>query len=839
MPPRWQIQYVSCLAALLSLTSLEGRLSAIDPPRLDAAGDLLPDGALARFGSLHLQQDGYVMALAFSPDGRLLASTGGYNFRDVRSVFLEKSYGQIRIRDARTGRELHRLDGHQHLVRIAAFSPDGQQLTSMDDYGSVRVWDMVTSKLKYQRTVERGPAHLAFSSDGTALALCKDKRGRALVLWDLATGNELRRYAAPENSRFERMVLSPDGKFLAAISQPSGVLILDAATGSLVRTLAQWGRTGYGHLALSPDGRVLAATHGEEAIVLWDTVTGRELRCIEAPRRGYQGLTFSPDSKLLAAHANDQSTLWDVTTGKQVRVIANGGQRVHAFAFSPDGKTLARAENLTIQLQDLATGRERLPHTGHTGAVADVAFSPDGRLVASSGDRLRLWEAASGREMALVGGVPRASAVAFSPDGQSLLVGSADQTLRLWDVAGRKELRLFTGETGDVEFVALLPGGKMAASMSRHRIYIVGDGSRVEQEQQVRLWDISSGKQVGSVDVSSPSPLALSADGRLLATGMDKLRLWDVATGKGLGQLPGDLVRVDALALSADGRLLAVGFYSSRRRRELSLRETASGREIFHLADAPAEPTASVLAFHDRVLASGRVDGTILLWDVDTGKVVRTLRGHQGPVQALAFAPDSRRLVSGSSDTTALIWDLSDRLPAPPALKLPATDLPRLWTDLADDAGKAHLAAGRLACDPVQTVPFLRQRLRSHQLPDPKHIARLVADLDDDRFAVRERASAELTKLGKHAQPALRHALDGKPTAELRVRAQALLAKLTEPWPSADELQLLRALAVLERVATPEARQVITELARGPTEWRLTKDAAAALERLARRDKAR
>ena len=204
---------------------------------------------------------------------------------------------------------------------------------------------------------------------------------------------------------------------------------------------------------------------------------------------------------------------------------------------------------------------------------------------------------------------------------------------------------------------------------------------------------------------------------------------------------------------------------------------------------------------------------------------------------SLAFSPDGKTLASGSYDTTVLVWGVTglgkDR---PRRLPLTPQELKILWTNLAsEDAAKAYQAIDTLTACPPQTVPLLKENLKPVARVDPQRIARLIADLDSEHFAVREQATQELETLGEQAGPALRRWLAGGPSAEGRRRAERLLARLEAPADRPVRLRELRAVEVLERVGRGEARRALEELAKGAPEARLTQEAKAALGRLAER----
>jgi hypothetical protein len=228
---------------------------------------------------------------------------------------------------------------------------------------------------------------------------------------------------------------------------------------------------------------------------------------------------------------------------------------------------------------------------------------------------------------------------------------------------------------------------------------------------------------------------------------------------------------------------------------------------------------------------------TLRLCELASGQI-----RHEFPLDqagsVMAFTPDGRTLATGCWDTTIVVWDVTgfSTEGKPSTQVLPADKLASLWSDLAgSDARKSYRASWALTLAPAQTVPFLKKHLRpAPKKPDQAGIVtRLIQDLEDDRFAVRENAMRKLEALGKDAQSALRTALKNTPSLELRRRVEALLKKLDGPEPPLD-LPSERALEVLEHIGNGEARQLLEVLAAGNPNAPLTREAKAALERLAR-----
>jgi WD40 repeat protein len=522
-------------------------------------------------------------------------------------------------------------------------------------------------------------------------------------------------------------------------------------------------------------------------------------------------LAFAPDGKTLAAGCGSVR-LWDVATGKPLLGPldrAGHGQAVDSLAVAPDGKILASASygEGTLCLWDAEAGKLRHRFPGHDIACRFNCFSADGQLIASGGHDgfVHLWETATGKERrgfpiegAQPGGPkPFVDALALSPDGQRLVAlfrggGKEDCQLNVWDTANGKLLK--RREPPASPFSSFTPDGS---------------GIVVRAEQGLAIQDTLTGKErvmiPGVVDLL---PIAFSPDGKRLAAvrcpvvlppagkpgprfaqaggEVTGVCVAEVATGTELLRI--DTGRVNRLAFSGDGRVLATSDGDTVR-----LWELATGQEVFRQGrhgDLPGAPP-------------------------------------QAAVTSLAFLAGGGRLATGLEDGTTLVWDVA---PAAAA----ARGLEGLWADLAgDDAARAYRAVNGLAAAPAPAVAYLRDRLRPVPEVEPRRVRRLLADLDSNEFAAREAAARELAALGERVEPALRRALKESPSAEVRRRLGDLLTAPKGP-PPPNTLRALRAVWVLERVGTPEARKVLEELAQGAPAARQTAEAKAALARLER-----
>jgi hypothetical protein len=369
---------------------------------------------------------------------------------------------------------------------------------------------------------------------------------------------------------------------------------------------------------------------------------------------------------------------------------------------------------------------------------------------------------------------------------------------------------------------------------------------------------VASGKELPNFTemlghADSSLSVLFSPDGKLLAAGgavTESLRVWEMDTGRKRLHLRTPNGYGCPLGFARDGKslvLLTIPDFNKQPRPldhtyHLQLLEVATGKERmrFSVLGSSANTFYAIAALSPdgAILAMGGGEGAIRLYDRQTGKDLEPLKGHSGPVSALAFSRDGKRLASGGTDTTVRLWDLTGvSLPSrPKPVAVTAKELEGFWTALAGDTRPAYEAMQRLAAAAKEAVPLLRERLRPAPAPvTPEQIAQLIADLNAKQFAAREKAFQELVKVGKWAGPALRKALAGAPPLEVRRRIEQILARLEVPADAPQRLQALRAVEVLEEIGGAEARQVLEELGAIALETWLAGEATSGALRLARR----
>jgi WD40 repeat protein len=537
--------------------------------------------------------------------------------------------------------------GHDAAVTGVAFAPRGTRLVTGARDATAQLWDWATGLPvgePFARNMDfPDVTTLAFSPDGRRLAYAQ---GRTVRLRDTATGRAVGpvfKYPADVH----RLAFSPDGRWLAVWATDESLELREAATGLPHRHLGR--NENVRGVTFSPDGRRLAAyggSKGQGLVRVWDVATGRE----QATMRGHQtevyALAFSPDGTWLATGAWDHTArVWDTATGKPRTGPLAHGEDVHAVAVCPRGKLLATASfDGTARLWEPDSGRLRW-ELRHGGPVITAAFSPDGKWLATGSfdGSARLWDTATGR---LFGWPLRhqgvVSAVAFSPDGRLLATASADGTARLWAVDSSQP-RSFTHQDR-VWGVAFSPDGKRLASGS--------------EDGLAWIWDVPSGKPrrgplrqrlADSAGLPKVLAVAISPDGKYLATVGNGVQVWDVATGRArvFREHPGSR----AVAFSPDGKRLASAGYGIR------LWEPATGKSLRQTPLQERDYVEAVAFSPDSQLLAGAGGKAVHLWEAATGRPHRPPLRHQGAVEAVAFSPDGKWLATASRDLTVRLWD--------------------------------------------------------------------------------------------------------------------------------------------------------------------------------------
>ncbi len=831
----------------------KGEGVAAEQPAVDAHGDPLPPGAVARLGTLRFRPGSIPQQVYFTPDGKRLVSLDWYG---------------ITLWDAATGRPIVRRRFAKPGLGYYAFLPrDGGSVVTAEWRtwgGTYGIRRRATSDFRVLGEFATGlrtgrDKVIGLSPDGKLLvgAVQHHMEDYSIELWDVERGKKVRSWHA-HPGEVHCIAFSADGKTLVTGGADKAVRAWDVATGAkrleITRLPLQ-----VGQVAVSDDGRTVAYVgtvekdmglgNGQRVFFsdnhayLWDVPSRKATHRLEIPAipprglvyvPGFSALRFSPDGKTLFTAGGDELLrFWDVPEGKQLRQMPLGFVGAGRCDFSPDGKTLA-VGTTAIHLIDVATCKEVVKAPGPLQAVHGVILTPDARTAVTLGDgAVTLWDAKSGR---LRGKISEPSMRLWSPhllpDGRTLLYQDEANALRWLDLPARKETRRDPRGKDFGGLLAVSPDGRTAAMCH-------------SEGKALSLIDLRTGREVGRLN--NPGGwyygAAFAPDGRTLLTWSNRfvVHIWDLKTHRyvrdfsfaappppapGAPPERGDWRDWNyTAALSPTGGRITCASHQGY----LAVHDVATGKAVHIVGGLPEGPSRFAYSRDGRMLAWAVERGpAVHLLEVASGKERLMLDGHEGRVTALAFSADGRTLVSGSEDTTAMVWDVLKGSVA-------KGDLETCWADLADaDAAKAFRAIRRLLRSPAEAAALIGSRMRPVPVVQGERLKALIADLDSDNFTKRQDAAAGLEKLGDAAAGAMREAIPGAASPEKRRRLERLLrpldAQATDPTPG--RLRLSRCLEVLERVGNPQARSVLEALAGGaPGAW-LTQEAKEALARL-------
>jgi WD40 repeat protein len=441
-------------------------------------------------------------------------------------------------------------------------------------------------------------------------------------------------------------------------------------------------------VALTADGQFALSGSWDKTLRLWELSTGRCLRTLESHTDRVESVALTSDGRFALSGSCDKTLrLWELATGRCLRTLKGHTGAVTAVALTGDARfALSGSWDKTLRLWELATGRCLLTLVGHADSVTSVALTSDAgfALSASQDKTLRLWELASGRCLGTFEGhTDIIRSMALAADGRFALSGSDDSTLRLWELASGRCLRTLEGHSGLVLWVSMKADGRFALSAS--------------DDKTLRLWEVASGRCLRTLaGHSGDAGVALTPDGRFaFSGGLDGiLRLWEVGPPPEFrspwsyarlrpATTLADEARAVEHALARAGHLASEGEFRAaatevraarslpgyERRSDLVEAWRQVGRRgwratllgAWHLCtlDGHTDSVASVALTADgRLALSGGLDGTLRLWDLTTGRCLRTLT-HSALVMSVALTVDGRFALSVSDEQTPRLWELS------------------------------------------------------------------------------------------------------------------------------------------------------------------------------------
>jgi WD40 repeat protein len=597
---------------LLALESLKA--TKVDNLVLPESADALHRAiAISRIQKTFPAHDGIIWAMAYSPNGKLLA-TGG----------VDKT---VRLWDTSIFENKLTLNAHNSDVDSIAFNPDGTQIATSSDDHTVKLWDVATGNLLFTLKGHTDwVMRVVYSPDGKQLAtISADKTIR---FWDVVTGESLKSWNDLQDPGFQ-LTYSPDGKGLLYVD--AGQLHdRDVNNGTEILTIKS--DSGISLFAVSADGTHLAVL--DDFIRVLDSTNGQLLYNIAPPANQVEYMAFSPDGSRLAIAGRDRKvTILDATIGVMLFQLIGHDQFIFRFAFSPDGKHLASADqNGTIKFWSLEPSLEVL--TIPLEGPGNFALSPDGiHLVSISSNSLKLFDLRDEKTI-FQSKLPDddLTAIAINPDGTEIATGGTDQKLRLWNLADGNIRGEITVTDPKILAIAYRLDGKSLAVAGLNGIITIYDH---ESKQAIRNWDAGMGQ------ISS---LAFNSDGSRLGAGTldtNDAKIFDTNTGKEILTLSGHTNNPVSIAFNKDGtRIVTSGRDSTAR-----LWDALSGKLLLTLSGHTSTVTSAHFSPDGQLIVTSSPDGTIRVWDAVNGKKIITINIDGATANAI-FTPDGNHLIT-------------------------------------------------------------------------------------------------------------------------------------------------------------------------------------------------
>lgn len=549
--------------------------------------------------------------------------------------------------------------GHTQPVLAVAYSPSGEVLASAAADRCVKLWDAHSGNEIRTLLDFDAPVHaVTFGMDGSLLVTgCEDG---STCLWSVTTGKRVSSFT-DLNGAVQAVAFSTDGKQLISGGNDKTIAIRDLASGEVSRLEGH--SAAVTDIACSPDGRWIASCGFDKTVRLWSAKTNQLVWVGKGHSHCVSSVAFDPQSNTVASSSHDNTLkTWSVETGQELEAFSTHIEYANTVSFNRQGTELVSGgDDSVIRFWNSSNGQQKKVYSGHLAPITELAISPDGTHAASASrdHSVRIWNISNQYASQMVRAhLDLPTAVDFSPDGSRMVTAGYDNAIKIWSTGDRKSIRSLCDDGVIFSCVRYQPDGRQLTgcrtdglvfvwsvdeqqTVSAAKTFIAHDHATwmsyrangkqfvtVGHDGFVKVWDSQSFEPVHSRKVHDQpvTSVAFSPDGQLVLSSdrSGMIRIWELET---------DTIRYETVrkstpvleagahvAFSSDGRL--IGFENNE---NIEIRDT-HGQLIQTLIGHTGGIPGIDIDWNSTRLISASYDGTVRLWDLQTGEELRAWR---------------------------------------------------------------------------------------------------------------------------------------------------------------------------------------------------------------------